>query len=222
MDFADVIRTTGAARKFTSTPVTDDELYDILDAARFAPSGGNRQGWRVIIIKDEQTRTGIRDLVQQVWRQYSAQKDAGETPFAASAKPSSIDLAAALDVAAPAKFVDDFDSVPVMLVLVIDLDDVSAMDIDLDRTGIVGGASIYPFTQNILLAARNAGLGAVLTTFLARQESAAKELLDLPESVAVAATIALGHVEKHYTKLTRKPVEEFTTINRFGGEVFNT
>ena len=54
MDFVDVARTTFAAREFTDDPVPDDVLYRIFDTARFAPNGGNRQGWKVIVIRDEE------------------------------------------------------------------------------------------------------------------------------------------------------------------------
>ncbi len=220
MDFADVIRTTGAARAFTKESVADEQIYQVLESARFAPSGGNRQGWRVIVVKDQALRDHIQQLVTLVWRQYAAQRSAGETPFAATGIPSEVDLEAAMQVAAPAAFVDEFAQVPVMLVVCVDLAAVSAMDKDLDRVGIIGGASVYPFAQNVLLAARNMGLGGVLTTFLAHQEPAARKILNLPEQVAIAATIAIGNVDRHYTKLTRHRVEEFATIDRLDGEEF--
>ena len=55
MDFVDVATTTFAAREFTDDPVPDEVLYRIFDTARFAPNGGNRQGWKVIVIRDTDT-----------------------------------------------------------------------------------------------------------------------------------------------------------------------
>ena len=62
MDLTEVMRTTFAAREFTDDPVSDEQLYRILDSARFAPSGGNRQGWRVSVGRDQAKR---RELVDQ-------------------------------------------------------------------------------------------------------------------------------------------------------------
>ena len=63
MEVYDAMRTTFAAREYTDDPVSDKTLYRILDNARFAPSGGNRQGWRVLVIKDQEKRRSIRSLL---------------------------------------------------------------------------------------------------------------------------------------------------------------
>ena len=60
MDLYDVMRTTFAAREFTDEPLTDRVLYRILDNARFAPSGGNRQAVRLIVVRDKQTRDRLK------------------------------------------------------------------------------------------------------------------------------------------------------------------
>jgi nitroreductase len=103
----------------------------------------------------------------------------------------------------------------------VDLRALAITDNGLDRQSIVGGASVYPFCHNILLAARNAGLGGVMTTVLARQEPAARELLHLPDGWALAALVVLGHPVKQLTKLRRDPVESFTTVDRFDGPAFS-
>ena len=85
---------------------------------------------------------------------------------------------------------------------------------------MISGASIYPFVWNILLAARNEGLGGVLTTYLAGRESEVQELLNVPPSHAIAAMLPIGVPVKQLTKLRRSEVEDFTTLNTFDGEVF--
>ena len=62
MDLYDVMRTTSAVREFTGDPLPDDVLHTILDNARFAPSGGNRQGARIIVVRDQATRRALADL----------------------------------------------------------------------------------------------------------------------------------------------------------------
>ena len=81
MEVYEAMRTTFAARDYTDDPVTDETLYRILDNARFAPSGGNRQGWRVLVVKDRDIRRQLKELLAPTIRQYKAQARAGETPF---------------------------------------------------------------------------------------------------------------------------------------------
>src|SRR4051812_50191922 len=63
------MRTTGAARSFTDAPVDDATLYRVLERARFAPSGGNRQPWRVVVVGDPDQRRGIPELCVPGWRE---------------------------------------------------------------------------------------------------------------------------------------------------------
>ena len=98
---------------------------------------------------------------------------------------------------------------------------VAAFDQDLDRIGVVSGASVYPFVWNILLAARNEGYGGVLTTIAVAEEPRVKELLGIPEDYAIAAVLPLGKPVQQITKLTRKPVAEIASRERFDGEPFS-
>jgi nitroreductase len=131
-----------------------------------------------------------------------------------------VDLAAARETPAPNELADSLEHVPVLLLILADLGALATVDNGLDRQSIVGGASIYPFCHNLLLAARNEGLGGVLTSVLARQEPAVRELLGIPEGFAVAGLMALGRPRKVITKLRRTPVEEFTVLDRFDGPPF--
>jgi nitroreductase len=103
-----------------------------------------------------------------------------------------------------------------MLVLLAHLGSLAVTDNGLGRQSIVGGASVYPFGHNVLLAARNEGLGGVMTTVLCRQEPAVRALLEVPPAFAVAGLIVLGHPVHQVTKLRRKQAEEFLFLDRFG------
>jgi nitroreductase len=116
----------------------------------------------------------------------------------------------------PIPFADHLDAAPVLLLLVVDLTKLAVMDNGLDRQSIIGGASVYPFAHNILLAARDVGLGGVMTTMLAREEPAVKALLHIPDPYAIAGLLALGHPSA-LTRLRRAPVDAFTTVDRFDG-----
>jgi len=155
-----------------------------------------------------------------VWNEYRAYAATDVTPFTA-APPAGFVPPAPPFVEVPNPLLDGLDSVPVMLVIAADLTQVAMMDKDLDRPAIVGGASIYPFCWNLLLAARARGLGGVMTTFLARAEPAARSLLGLPDDWVIAGTIFLGHPVHQPTKLRRDPVAAFATVDRFDGTVFS-
>ena len=224
MELYEAMRTTPATREFLDEPVPDAVLHRILDHARFAPSGGNRQGWRVIVLRDPEIRRRVRDLYVLGWREYMAHVREGLVPFAPREQGRwpgpAVDLEEARATPAPQDFAHHLDTVPVLLVLAVDLHVLATVDNGLDRQSIIGGGSIYPFGHNILLAARNEGLGGVVTSVLARQEPAVRELLALPDHVGVAGLIALGRPTKTITKLRRRPVEEFTVIDRYDGPAF--
>jgi len=217
----EAMRTTFSCRDFTDAPVTDDQLHRILDAARFAPSGGNRQGSHVVVVRDRSLRQRLGELCGPTMRLYAAQGAAGETPFNTVVE-SAVDpeVAMAGDDSTPTGPPDLFErlgEVPVVLVVTVDLSVVASMDKDLDRIGVVTGASVYPLVWNILLAARTEGLAGVVTTAVVPAEGEVRSLLGLPEHHAVAAMVPLGEPVRQLTKLSRRPVENFTTIDRFDG-----
>jgi len=216
MDLYDVMRTTFAARDLSNEPVDDATLYRILDNARFAPSGGNRQGWRVIVVRDRAKRLALADLIRPTMQRYLAQVAAGESPWN-TVVPTKVDEAAIAAVELPAGMIERMMQAPVLLLVAVDLRVVASFDSVLPRVGVISGASIYPFVWNILLAARNEGLGGTLTTFVAPAEGAVRRMFELPDSFAVAALLPIGRPVKQLTKLKRKRVEEFASLDGFSG-----
>ncbi len=219
MELTDVMRTTFACRQFTDDALPDEVLYRILDTARFAPSGGNRQGQHVIVVRDREVRRRLADLCRSTMAVYMAQVQLGESPWN-TIVPSRVDPGRASTAAIESPFLDGFADLPALLVIALDLAFVASFDQSLDRVGVISGASVYPFVQNILLAARNEGYGGVLTTFLAGREREAQQLLGLPPHLAVAAMVPLGRPVKQLTRLRRRPVEQFTTVDSFDGPAF--
>jgi len=220
MDFLEVARTTFAAREFTDDPVPDDVLYRIFDTARFAPSGGNRQGWKVIAVRDPKVKQLLGELCWPAMRVAAAQMRAGEV-YWQSVTTTAVDISEAasdesLPIAIP--MFEHLEDVPVVCVVAVDLNVVASMDQYLDRVGVVSGASIYPMAWNALMAARNEGFGGTLTTLLASQEPAVQELLGLESYEAVAAMLTIGRPAKQLSKLSRKPVEEFVFVDHADGE----
>jgi nitroreductase len=220
MELYDAMRTNPSCRYFTDEPVPNETLHRIFDHARFASSGGNRQGWRTIAIREPEMKAKIAALHQKQWDVYLTHARDGVVGYQTS------DQSKRMDSYNPAQHrlnrTDDFSTslanVPVLLVCCIELWTLAVTDKDLDRQSIVGGGSLYTFVQNVLLGCRNEGLGSALTTLLAAEEQEVVKLLDIPEDIAVGALVAVGWPvpEKQYTKLSRKPVEEVVFSERFG------
>jgi len=220
MELYDVMRTTAAIREFTDDPIPDDVLARILDHARFAPSGGNRQGAHLVLVTDRGTREALAALNEPAVRRYVAQSAAGETPWNPLAPPGpSAEEIAATEV--PSYFTAPVLTAAVVVVVCVDLGAVAATDQHLDRVGLVSGASVYPLAWNMMLAARAEGFGGTFTTMAVAEEPRVKELLGIPDHYAVAAVVPLGRPVKQPTKLRRQPVEEFVTWQRFDGEPFS-
>jgi nitroreductase len=216
MDLYDVMTTTFSGRDFTDEPLPDETLYKILDRARFAPSGGNRQGWRVVIVRDGKTREGLARATEPAAKRYAAQVQAGENPWNTIDR-TRVDAATVASTPAPLRLIEPVLKAAVVLVICVDLKVVASMDSELSRVGVISGASIYPFAWNILLAARHEGYAGTITTLAAAQEPAVQALLGLPAHVALAAVMPLGRPAKRLTKLKRKPVAEFAMLERWGG-----
>jgi len=216
MELYDAMRSTFSAREFTDDPVPDATLARILDVARFAPSGGNRQGWKVIVVRDPAIKRALGDLHVYAGKRYIAQSQHGESPWNA-VDPPRVDQATIDKTVVPPHLTEPSAKAPVVLVICVDLKVVASTDQHLDRVGVISGASIYPFAWNILMGARHEGFGGTITTLAVAQEPAIQALLGLPKHVAVAAVMPLGRPSQRITKLKRKPVAEFAMRDRWGG-----
>lgn len=225
MELIEALRTTGSVRSFSEQVVSEQTLAAILDDARFAPSGGNRQAWRVVVVRDGELRRALRDAYLDAWHDYVAHLLAGLIPFSPLATDhdraaATLKYAEAVTHSRPDGFPESLDRVPAMLVVLANLELLAATDRDLSRYQLVGGASIYPFVWSILLAARARGLGGVMTTVATRNEEQVRELLKVPSSFAVASIVALGFPQSRPTRLKRSGVASFASVDTFDGRPF--
>ncbi|MEU6134279.1 nitroreductase family protein [Nocardioides sp. NPDC047086] len=216
MELYDAMRTTHAVRDFTDDPLPDEILARILDNARFAPSGGNRQGGHVVVVRSQATRERLVELTATGARRYIAQHKAGEMPWN-TVHPTAVSEEQIAGTRVPRSMTEPLLTAPVVLVFLVDLGAVASIDSELDRVGVVSGGSVYPLVWNTLLAARNEGFGGVMTTMAVAEEPAVLELLGAPEGYAVAAVVPMGKPVKQLTKLRRQAVEEFVTLETFSG-----
>jgi nitroreductase len=213
VELYEAMRCAPTTRRFGSDPVPSETLRRVLENARFAPSGGNRQGWRVVAVREADARRALRDLYQRHWRTYMERTGGA----AMLADPDKADSRRAQAVRRADEFAERIHEVPLHLVVCARLGDVAIVDAGLGRPSIVGGASIYPFVQNILLGLRAEGLGAALTTLLVPAESEVKQLLQIPDDVVLAAYVLAGPRDEPWpAHLSRKPVEEFAFSERYG------
>src|SRR6185295_5835779 len=188
----------------TTDEVGDDVLGRVLDAARWAPTGGNRQGVRFVAVRDLAKRRQLAEWYREAWAPYAARQRA------------SIERAGApMGMLNRAQhFADHLEDIPVLLVVCARWDAIHPTDHELGRISVVGGCSIYPAVQNLLLKAREEGLGAALTTLLCRYEPQVKELLSIPDGVITAAHVALGWPERPLPRsLNRRPLSEIAFLD---------
>ena len=213
MELFEAMRCAPTSRRFKPDPVPREALMRALDAARFAPSGGNRQGWRVVVVQGADTRQALRELYLPPWRAYM-QQTGGALVLA---EPERFDSRTVRNVQRADEYASRLDEVPLHLVIGVRLEDLAVTDAQLPRQSIVGGASVYPFVQNLLLGLRAEGLGAALTTLLVPAEADVKRLLEIPEEIALAAHIGVGYRAEEWPKrLARRPVAEFAFSERYG------
>jgi nitroreductase len=213
MDLYEAMRCAPTTRRFRTDPVPREALLRALEAARFAPSGGNRQGWRVLAVADPATRLALRELYLPGWRAYTEHTGAAAL---LAADPAAVDPRLLRMARRANDYAENLHEVPLHLIVGVRLGDLAVTDAHLPRQSIVGGASVYPFVQNLLLALRGEGLGAALTTLLVPAEAQVRELLGIPEEIALACHIGVGYREEDWPRrLARRPVEEFAFAERW-------
>lgn len=203
-------------RRLRPDPIPDDLLRKVLTAATWAPSGGNRQPWRFVVVGDRERKKRLRDLYQPAWREFSK-------PYRArlAALPETARAQVERRIGSGDHLASHFDDVPVIVVVCVRIADLAITDAGLDRPSVVGGASIYPAVQNLLLACRGVGLGAALTTILCRHEAEVKQLLGIPDGWATCAHVPVGYpAGAGHGPVSRAPVEETTYRDRWGEPLF--
>jgi nitroreductase len=206
------MQTTRAVRRLRPDPIPDDVLRRVLQAATWGPSGGNRQPWRIVVVRDAAIKLGLQRLYEARWTDYAARGRAGLQGVTDSARKRTESALSAGDYLAA-----HWHEAPAILVFCFDPRGVFSTDVRLGRVPVVGGASIYPAVQNALLACRAEGLGCVLTTLLCADEPEIRPMLGLPEPWGTAAFLPVGYpVGRGHGPISRRNIEEMVFIDRWG------
>lgn len=207
-----------AQRKFRSDPVPDELISRILDAAIQAPSGGNRQQWLFVVVKEREQRRRLAVI-------YRKASEIVAAFYAERARPAHLDAAEYSRMLASGSYLyEHMDEAPVLLVPCIRTEalkfppiaqsvDQAALATQIDRTKC---ASIYPAVQNIILACRALGLGTVITTNHLIYEDEVRQVLELPSDFQTHALMPIGYPRTRFGPVRRRPVSEVAMLDRFG------
>jgi len=201
----DAIYTQRAIRSYKPDPVPQELIVKVIEAATKAPSGGNSQPWAFVVVQDAEKRAKLAEWAKDgffngMYKNALARMQPGDPLPFANLKP----------------MIENFEVIPCIILCCLVKPEGS--------TGPANLGSIYPAVQNLLLAARGLGLGALLSSGWAQPHMAdIKEMLDLPENVDPIVFVPLGYPDKQrYGKTTRRPVEEVLHWNGWEGEKENS
>jgi nitroreductase len=205
-----LLSTTRSIRRISDAPVSEEILLRIMQAAVWAPSGGNRQPWRIIAVRDRLIKEKIGRLYATEWEQYveyNVAKFEGHPPAVVEQVREAY--------SGGTRLAETLAEVPVLAMFIHDPSALYVTDADLGRHPVVGGASLYPAVQNFLLAARAEGLGGVLTTLVCNRETELRDILKFPTGWGVHAMVPLGYPKGNHGPITRASVEEMTSIDQW-------
>lgn len=212
MDLYEAMSSCRAVRRLRPDPIPDAVLARLLQAAAWAPTGGNVQPWRVVLVRDPDAKRVLGELYAKAWADYSAGAKAAIAPLPPDRRAPHERTFAAGDYLAA-----HFHETPVVAVFCFDPAQMAITDAGLQRPSVVGGGSVYPAVQNFLLAARAEGLGCVLTTLLCRDEARVKELLGIPAGWGTCAAIPLGYpLRRGHGPLSRRATDKLGFADRWG------
>ena len=203
MDFFDVVTTQRAMRRLKPDPIPEPVLRQIMDTAVCAPSGGNRQGWRFVVVRDPAKRARLGELYREAWGELM------KVPYYAGAAKASPDSREGKMLASARHLAEHLGEAPVIVLACVVLDPGT-------KAGLTTGASIYPAAQNIMLAARALGVGSCITTIHRFRDAQVKELLAIPADVETAALLPLGYPLGKFGRPPRRPVREVAFADRWG------
>ncbi|MEM6702266.1 MAG: nitroreductase family protein [Acidobacteriota bacterium] len=208
----DSMSTLRAVRRLRPDPIPEAVLQRVLQAAVWAPSGGNVQPWRVVVVRDAERKTGLRDLYRPEWQKYAKGYAARLEGLDAKERGKQERTLAAGD-----RLADRLDQAPAILIFCFNPKLMAITDAGLDRPSIVGGGSVYPAIQNCLLACRAEGLGCTLTTLLCLKEGEVKKLLGIPDDWYTCAAVPIGYPELGgHGPIHRRPVSTMAFEDTWG------
>jgi len=200
-DLFEIIRTTRSMRRLKPDPVPNELIRKILEAAVCAPSGGNMQRWRFLVVRDPKVKETVGAFYKRAWDEQVAPRYRAGDPAPGMSRERFLRLLDAAEYLAA-----HIHEAPVWIVPCLEGGNPT-------RTS---GLSIYPAVQNMLLAARALGLGATLTTLYLQFEKEAEAALGLPPGVHSYALLPIGYPMGRFGRVRRVPLAEVAYEDRWG------
>ena len=207
MPIEEAMRTQRAIRRLTDEPVDDALVRRLVELATKAPSAQDTQAWEFVVVRDPEVKQRLARLNRFVWRLAK--------PFLARQHKG--DEATERMYRAVEGQVANLEQTPVLVVCCI-------RGLRFAFPPVLAAShygSIFPAVQNLLLAARAAGLGANLLTMPLTINWLARRALGLPWNVTPVAVVPLGWPKGRYGPNTRRPVGEITSVDRYGNRAWN-
>jgi nitroreductase len=201
----EAIHTMRAMRRLKPDPVPDELIRKIIAAGLCAPSGGDAQHWRFIVVKDAEVKKQLQLRYKKALDQLLPRYRAAPPP------PGKTEAQKNRMLDAVVYLTEHFHEAPVLIVCCLIGDFAATMGLPK-----MSGASIYPAAQNMLLAARGLGLGATLTTRHLFFEKEVNVVLGLPEKAETFAILPIGYPMGKFGPVSRSPVEQVTFQDRWG------
>lgn len=208
----EAMSTLRAVRRLKPDPIPDEVLHRVLQAACWAPTGGNQQPWRVIVVRDQEKKQSLADIYRPEWQRYVA-------GFAKRLEALEGDERAKWErtLVAGDHLADHLAEAPAILLFCADFKMMAVTDAKLDRISLVGGGSVYPPVQNAMLACVAEGLGCTLTTLHCLREDEVKKALEIPADWATAAMVPIGYpMLTGHGPITRRGPEAMAYDDTFG------
>jgi nitroreductase len=208
MPLEEAIRTQRAIRRLKPDPVDDGLVLHLIELALKAPTGSNAQNWEFVVVKDPAVKARIGELNRRAWSVYGA---IGRRMANRAGDQAMLRIIDAVEWQA-----SHFAEIPVLVVAC--LKGFTPPWPPVAAASMYG--SIFPSVQNLLLAARAAGLGAALITLPLWSRFLARRALGLPWNVAPCAVVPLGWPIGRYGPTRRLPVAEVVSLDRYGNRAF--
>lgn len=212
MDLYEAMSTLRAVRRLRPDAIADDVVQRVLQAAAWAPTGGNVQPWRVVVVRERGLKEKLGALYDLRWKAYSA----GHRKLLANA-PAELKAKTERMIASGDYLAEHFGDTPLVAIFCFNPQLMAITDAAQPRVSVVGGASVYTAVENFLLACRAEGLGCVLTTLLCEVEPEVRELLAIPQPWATAAAVPVGWpLGAGHGAISRRPVDKLAFADRWG------
>src|SRR5215472_8795533 len=200
-DLFEIIKTTRSMRRLKPDPVPSNLIRQILEAGVCAPSGGNMQRWRFLVIRDPQIKQRVGAYYKRAWDEQVAPRYRAGEPAPGMGRERFLRLLDAAEHLAA-----HIHEAPVWIVPCLEGHTPT-------RTS---GSSIYPAVQNMLLAARALGLGATLTTLYLQFEMEVETALGLPPGFHSYALLPIGYPVGRFGPVRRIALDDVVYENRWG------